>query len=932
MPGLNDDALNVEGMEDAQKYAEEQINSVRELTKAKFIEEENLMNLLIRLHIKHKGDVEKIQADTAKAIQNINRSSGIRMSYEERERISNIARDQIRQAEITAKQNAEIEIQRMQQELKSEEEIQARKRQLDAELTELKKKNIKTIIDEYEKLNNQDKLSRDAKLNQLKTMGGGTDQAKGALKDAGAQFKSVGSNLKDGDFKSAGKALLNAGKSLANASTPLLKGGQLLKMQSEAAKKEAENSAKRLKDIDDEWNKRIEEGEDPNSPEMLQLKETREQAKNQAIKDKNLVSALNAVNSTMSKLSGDYKKAFNEASTILNDYQGAIDARMQGSDKNFKDMSDMISSNLSVSPFVKTTKVLEKLKEATEKGISYNVEQRAFLASLTDKIATTFDAFDSNLLRIIRLQQADSTASRLGMEASLTKLFNNMFQDTSYLSEVADSISGAIVDAQSQLDYKASAEFEYVIQKWLGALSSLGMSSDSLTQIATGLNYIATGDVTSLSSNSSLQTMFAMAASNANLEYSELLLNGLDADTTNKLLESMVVYLKDIADNSDNQVVKAAYGDIFNMSHSDMRALSNLTTAEISSLAKNTMSYEQMQKELNTQFNQLASRTSLATMMTNIYDNVMYGMASDMVNNPVTFARTKMLDWMKETETDIAIPFINAMGFGLDLNATVGDLMQMGLGIGQAFSLVGNIVSGFGSNGGLGDGTIEGLNSAWNATETTQRGAGLNLGTLGTLGGTSGSIGTFAVSGNSSDTKTSAISSATDDSEETKKITNKNSKPPEKTIEDLYKAIVGESAESFVLSRDMTLMKVFNPTYEALQVRMNGLDILDGTLPVFDAALKMELTSQLESIKTLMATHNTIGVQQVKIVDGTVIKIEKETIAAAMKEVLFADEDKNFNDLIDKVQGGTLKIDSVNQSVMVKNATGDKLQVSNLVW
>lgn len=925
MPGLNDDALNVEGMKDAQKYAEEQINRVRELTKSKFIEEENLMNMLVQLHIKHKGNVEKIEADTAKAIQNINRSSGIRMSYAERERISNIARDQIRQAEITAKQNAEIEIQRMQEELKSEEEIQARKRQLEAELTELKKKNIKTIIDEYEKLNNQDKLSREAKRNQLKTMGGGTAQAKASLKDSGAQIKSVGSNLKDGEFKAAGKALLGAGKSLVNASTPLLKSGQLLKMQSEAAKKEAENSAKRLKDIDDEWNKRIEEGEDPNSPEMLQLKETREQAKNQAIKDKNLVSALNAVNSTITKLSGDYKKAFDEASNILNEYQGAIDARMQGSDKTFKEMSGLISSNLSVSPFVKTTKVLEKLKEATEKGISYNVEQRAFLASLTDRIATTFDAFDSNLLRIIRLQQADSTASRLGMEASLTKLFNNMFQDTSYLSDVADSISGAIVDAQSQLDYKASAEFEYVIQKWLGALSSLGMSSESLTQIATGLNYIATGDVTSLASNSSLQTMFAMAASNVNLEYSELLLNGLDASTTNKLLESMVVYLKDIADNSDNQVVKAAYGDIFNMSHSDMRALSNLTTAEISSLAGNNMSYDQMQKEVNNQFNQLASRTSLATMMTNIYDNVMYGMASDMVNNPVTFAMTKMLNWMKETETDIAIPFINAMGFGLDLNATVGDLMQMGLGITQAFSLTTNILQGLSSGGGLN------LDS-WGATETTQRGAGLNLGTLGTLGGTSGSIGTFAVSSNSSDATTSSISSATDDSEETKKITNKNSKPPEKTIEDLYKAIVGESAESFVLSRDMTLRKVFNPTYEALQVRMNGLDILDGVLPVFDAALRMEMTSQLESIKTLMATHNTIGVQHVKIVDGTVIRVEKETIAAAIKEVLFADEDKNFNELIDKVEGGTLKIDSVNQPVMVKNATGDKLQVSNLVW
>lgn len=932
MPSLNDDALDVEGMQKAQEYAREKINSVRELTKAKFIEEENLMRMLIQLHIKHAGDVKKIEADTNKAIQNINKSSGIRMSYEERERISNIARDQIRQAEITAKQNAEIEIQRMRRELKSEEEINARKRQLDLELTELKKKNINTIIDEYGKLNNQDKLSRDAKRNQLKTIGNSYDpskykehesvsNAKGIL----GKGKAILSNVK-ADFSNLGSAVKSGDTDyLGAAATKFLKAGELFKKQTEQANENAKKSEDRLKDLDAEWNKRIEEGEDPDSPEMLQLKETREQAKNQAIKDKNLASALNGVSKAIDSMKGDYKKAFGEASTILNDYQGSIDARLQGSDKTFKDLSDTISSNLSISPYVKTTKVLEKLKEATEKGINYNLEQRTFLASLTDKIATTFDAFDSNLMRIIRLQQADSTASRLGMEASLTKLFNNMFEDSSYLSETADQVAGALVDAQSQMSNQGAAEFEYIVQKWLGALGSLGMGSDTLTQIATGLNYLATGDVTNLASNNALQTMFAMAASNANLEYSELLLDGLDATKTNQLLEGMITYLKEIADNSENQVVKAAYGDIFNMSHSDMRALSNLTAAEISTLAGTTMSYGQMQTELNNQFNQLSARTSLATMLTNVYDNVMYGMASDMVNNPVTFAMTKMLDWMKETGTDINIPFINAMGFGLDLNASVGDLMQMGLGITQAFSMTSNILSGLSSGGGL---NLD----KWDASETTKRGAGLNLSSLSTLGGTSGSIGTFAVSGSSSDTKTSTMSSATDDSEESKKITNKNSKPPEKTIEDLYKAIVGDSAESYALVRDPILSYVHDSTRNSLRVHIEGLALFEGTIPVYDAALKAELTSQMDAIKALMSIHQTVGVQKVKLVDGTIIQVQQDTIAAAIKEVLFDNEDKTFNGLIDTVANGSLKIDSVSQPVQVKNATGDKLQVSNLIW
>lgn len=941
----------------------------------------------------------------------------------------------------------------------------------------------------------------------------------------------------------------------------------------------ADASAERVDELNNLYSELKESGADEETLAKV-LKEGQE-AQLEATKDANAAAAAEMANAVADAISGQYTQAVNQAETILNDYMGIIDARMQGSDKNFKDMSNMISSNLSLSPFVKTTKVLDQLKQAADKGISYNIEQRSFLSSISDRIATTFDAFDSNLMRIIRLQQADSTASRLGMEASLTKLFNNMFEDTSYLSNVADSISGAIVDAQSQLNHKAAAEFEYVVQKWLGSLSSLGMSDDALNEIAKGINSLATGDVKGLASNESMQTMFAMAASNANLEYSELLLKGLDANTTNKLLESMVVYLKSIADNSENQVVKAAYGDIFNLSHSDMRALSNITQSEINSLADNMMSYDQMQTELNNQFDQLVKRTSLSTLLTNVYENVLYGVASDMVNNPVTFAMQKMLNWMDETKTDIYIPFVNAAGFGLDLNTSVKGLMQMGLGISQGLSLAGNILAGLSSGGGLN------LDS-WDASETTRRGNALELTTLSTLGGVSGSIGTFATSANTSDIKNSTMSAATDDAEETKKITNKNSKPPDKTMDDLYKAIVGDSAEAyvrvqdsileavyqsdleslrvyikdsevvnnrllvhdpevssdlkyqnpilsnlntlligvtngsgdtFVSTRDSTLEKIYsdasqamnvnlvgisdsipflttltssfsdpistatttilgsistvegkvdsnygsivvdlgtllttletnkpkdpdytsiinaikgvtpqstdlsevikeikanrpiatdlskvtnaiddlktsisqtadtsvlvtindkldttlaslavdqssliasmegtlksvlgqtsessirvdnkvldmtyNTTSQSLKFSLDGLSYNEGRIPVFDAAVENTVKSGLTTINTTLMDHVANGVQTVKLVEGTIIKLDKEQLTSALKEVLFDNEANNFNDLLNTIVDGNLKVNSINNAVEVKNATGEKLQVSNLVW
>ena len=731
---------------------------------------------------------------------------------------------------------------------------------------------------------------------------------------------------------------------------------QTLENNVKITQEQADRSREELEELQEEYKNRIANGEDPESEEMKELLKRGQEAQLKATKDANKASAAAMANAIKDSITNEYKNAYKEATNILTQYKGKIDARMQGTDKDFKDLQNTISNNLALSPFVRTTKVLDKLAEAVDQGISYNVEQRAFLASVADKIASTFDAFDSNLLRLIRLQQADSTAARMGMEASLNKLFNSMFQDTSYLSNGYDQVSAAILDANSQLSRDASAEFEFVVQKWLGALSSLGMDTNTLTTIAQGINYLATGDVTNLSNNSSLQTMLAMAASNANLEYSEMLLNGMDADTTNKLLESMVVYLKDIAENSDSQVVKAAYGDIFSMSLSDLSAVSNITAEEISKLSEHNMTYDNMMSEMNSQLNQLVSRSSVAEMLDNVYNNVMFSVASDMASNPVTFMMQKMVDFMTDTGTDINIPFINAMGFGLDLNASVKDLLQMGLGIGQAFSLAGTLASALGGSFGTE------LGSPWKATETTQRGSGLNLSSMSTLGGVSGSLGTFAQSGNSEDTTNSTMSSATDDAEESKKITNKNSEPPEYNIEDLYKAIVGDSATSYVNIKDSTLMAAYDASLQSLRAydprlkvddgrtkdgilmaaydpSAQGIRTVDGRLSVEDGKIKVHdsgVISELDDIYTLLC-DKTASVNTVSLAENTTVKVDQSDITQAMKVAMFGDSSESgmlLSEVLKTLKDGLLSVvvSSITDSVAVKNTTGEKLQVSNLIW
>lgn len=561
----------------------------------------------------------------------------------------------------------------------------------------------------------------------------------------------------------------------------------------------------------------------------------------------NSASIKTALNEFVDAISSAYDNAYKQAENIVTSSQSRVNAALQGSDKNFQDMMDLVTDNLSFSPLVKMEDVINSIKEASDKGIVYNIEQRSFLNTVAEKIAHTFDAFDSNLLRLIRLQQADTTAARLGMEASLTKLFNSTFNDSSYLNDMYDTVSQAIIDANSQMSRDESAAFEYTLQKWMGSLYSLGLSGDAITQIAQGVNYLATGDVTSLANNTNLQTLMAMSASNAGLDFAQIMIDGLDASTTNQLLESMVKYLKDIAENSDNQVVKSAYGDIFNMSLSDMRAFSNMTASDISRISGTNMNYSGMMSETSNQLTQVLFRSSLAENMNTLYENAVFGMAMDMASNPATWAMDKILKFMNENNIDMNIPFVSVLGSGLDINASVVDLLQMGLGFSKAFSLVGNILGGIGSVGGTNLG-------AWGGTEYNQRGTGIG-GLLGTMiGGTSSS--TYVANSSSSDMSNDAIATATDDAADTEKITNKNAAKNDHTLDDFWNATVGESASDYLKVQDVLLFAVYEngrlrtTDYGIELVRNNDFLRVQDNNTVFLRYLTFDATRALRTVVT----------------------------------------------------------------------------------
>lgn len=570
-------------------------------------------------------------------------------------------------------------------------------------------------------------------------------------------------------------------KSYANA---LGKRSEKLKAIAKARQNDLDNAVQKYVDLKEAG---------ASEAQLKKAKQDISTAKEESFKADQMVNLFDKLGQTINNLGQGVSNVFHEVENLMTEYNAPISSRLQGSGKTFSNILDLTVTNTSVSPWVKTTEVLSAVKRASDQGIAYNIEQRAFLESISDKIASTFDAFDSNLTRLIRLQQADSTAARLGMEASLTSTFNKLFEDTSYLSELYDSVSGAIIDASSQLNRSDSAQFEYVVQKWLGSLSSVGMSSTAIQGIAQGLNYLGTGDVQALASNNSLQTLLAMSASRANLSYSDLLLGGLNASNTNKLLEAMVGYLKEISEQSPNLVVRGAYGDIFNLSASDFTAVQNLSSSDISTISANTLSYDGMLSELQNQFSALNERIPLSEKLSNITANAKFGLGTEIYNSPALYAMMKALDTLDALGIEMNIPAV----WGFDLNTTVNNIMKSGIGLTGSIGLISSVLGSLGADGGLDL-------AAWGGNDVVTRGSLSGNGLSTTLGGTSSS--TYVATGSTRDIKKSSITSATEEAQETEKIIGETRK--EKTFADFYNAVVED--DSHVVVKEAYLSQAYD--------------------------------------------------------------------------------------------------------------------------
>ena len=381
------------------------------------------------------------------------------------------------------------------------------------------------------------------------------------------------------------------------------------------------------------------------------------------------------LSASIDKLAAVADKYFEQAETILTQYNAKITARLEGSGKQYTDLSKVIKQNLSVSTIVKQQDVLNNLSRLVDTGIAYNLEQRAFIATVKDDIAQTFDAFDSNLLQIIRLQRTDSTMARMGLESALQSFFNENFLDTEYLTDLRKSVSGALIDVEATMVNEEAAQFEYIVQKWLGSLYSMGASSNLINQIASGINMLGTGNVQGLS-GSPMQTLFAMAANRSGMSYADLLTSGLSSANTNQLLKSMVEYLSDISESTkENRVVSGAYGSIFNMTQADLRAIRNITN-DISTIYDSTMTYNQFNTAASQGIANIGSRIPFQQRAKTLMENLKFSAAENIINNPIAYYTLMATNFIEDMTGGINF---EAAPFGIGISGTATGLIKSGL-------------------------------------------------------------------------------------------------------------------------------------------------------------------------------------------------------------------------------------------------------------
>ena len=146
------------------------------------------------------------------------------------------------------------------------------------------------------------------------------------------------------------------------------------------------------------------------------------------------------------------------------DAQQSMAAHLSGSSTSLSGVLNSLQNTLSTSNVVRQERVFDNLGNLVKSGITYNVEQRAFLQTLAQDIDMVFNAQDGTLTQLIRLQNRDLSSNRMAIEYSLQKFLNQNYQTSEYIKQAFEGVSQSLLTAQSTMSARQAVDFEGTVQ------------------------------------------------------------------------------------------------------------------------------------------------------------------------------------------------------------------------------------------------------------------------------------------------------------------------------------------------------------------------------------------------------------------------------------------------------------------------------------
>ena len=367
--------------------------------------------------------------------------------------------------------------------------------------------------------------------------------------------------------------------------------------------------------------------------------------------------------SLQSSLSGQLDSTIN---SYINNYQSMISS-LVGANKDWESITDNLNNALSANSLVRQENVYKNLTELIKAGISENVEQRAFLETISDDLNLLLDTQTGSLARLIRLQDASIAENRVAIEYSLREFLNQNYQTSEYIKNSYLKVADSISELQAISTTSLASSIESTLQTWLGSYYSVGVSDSTISNLASAINSLGTGDLSNINSNISKLVM--MGAATSGKSYGNLLTNGITAEDVSAIMSGITDYAKSI---EGNNVVRSQWASLFGLSISDLEALKNLNITD------NTQT---VSSDINKLFDAYANFVPTTVGLKNTFENLMFTTATNIASNDALYGSYFVTDILEKSGIGSALSSLGSSIASMGLKKTGGALQVAGTAI-----------------------------------------------------------------------------------------------------------------------------------------------------------------------------------------------------------------------------------------------------------